>query len=122
VESDLMRQSASLLENLIQQNYSRTDLPPLWEVIYQEALRGHHLLFKRSDVEDFESSLSSNQNFDHNLYESLEEIVVSLVSSNDLNTMVRIIDSLPRAERRNLYLFYQRTVWLWRNYSKESLN
>jgi len=117
-----MRQSASLLENLIQQNYSRTDLPPLWEVIYQEALRGHHLLFKRSDVEDFESSLSSNQNFDHNLYESLEEIVVSLVSSNDLNTMVRIIDSLPRAERRNLYLFYQRTVWLWRNYSKESLN
>ena len=117
-----MRPSSSLFESLIQQNYSETELPPLWQVIYQEAIRGHHLLFKRTDVELFETILMNAHTADYSVFESLEEIVVNLVSSNDLNTMIQIIDELPITQRHSLFLFYQRALWIWKNYSKDQLN
>ena len=112
-----MRPSSSLFESLIQQNYSETELPPLWQVI-----RGHHLLFKRTDVELFETILMNAHTADYSVFESLEEIVVNLVSSNDLNTMIQIIDELPITQRHSLFLFYQRALWIWKNYSKDQLN
>jgi hypothetical protein len=118
----LMRPSSSLLESLIQQNYSETELPPLWQVIYQEAIRGHHLLFKRADVDLFETIQMNAHTADYGVFESLEEIVVDLVSSNDLNTMIQIIDALPITQRHSLFLFYQRALWIWKNYSKDQLN
>ena len=38
---------------MIQSNYPGLNLPPLWQVIYQEAVRGHHLLFRKVDIERF---------------------------------------------------------------------
>ena len=117
-----MRPSSPLLENLIQQNYSGVELPPLWQVIYQESIRGHHLLFKRSDVELFDSLSDSNSDIDYAAFSSLEGVVVDIVCCNDLNGMVQIIDSLTIGQRHLLYVFYQRALWIWRNYSKEQMN
>ena len=94
----------------------------LWQVIYQEAIRGHHLLFKRADVDLFETIQMNAHTADYGVFESLEEIVVDLVSSNDLNTMIQIIDALPITQRHSLFLFYQRALWIWKNYSKDQLN
>ena len=114
------------LENFIQSNYADTvgvNLPPLWQVIYQEAIRGHHLLFRPSDVELFERDADNHDtSFDSEFTEELELIALRLVQSAELQDMVNVIDALAYEARRNLYFMYRRVLWMWRNYVKEQLN
>jgi len=119
-----MRPSSTLLENFIQENYyPEVNLPPLWQVIYQEAIRGHHILFQRADVERFEAAEGVSEPWlDSAFTEELEGLVVDLAGSADLQEMVHIIDDLPEATRRNLYYMYRRVLWMWRCYVKDQLN
>ena len=116
-----MSRASLLMEGLIQQSYSSSELPPLWEVIYQEAVRGHHLLFSRSDVERFETESKVHQLKDEDL-ENLEDLVVKLIECSDLSIMSRMIDDLPLSKRRVLYQLYQHALWVWKHYSKAKLN
>lgn len=111
------------LENLIQQNYPGPALPPLWEVIYQEAIRGHHLLFKKSDVEQFESEMHDVEFWsveDDAL--DLELTALKVMSCYDLQAMVKMIDSLAIFKRRQLFSFYKRALLMWGQYVKSHLN
>lgn len=118
-----MRNQSQVLESFIQQNYPGVALPPLWQVIYQEAIRGHHLLFRRIDVERFDAQSSEEPAWgDHEISDELEMIVLRLVGSPDLQAMVRIIDNTPETQRKNLYQLYRRVLWMWRNYIKDQLN
>ncbi|MBM4251057.1 MAG: hypothetical protein FJ146_03725 [Deltaproteobacteria bacterium] len=117
-----MRPSSPLLENLIQQNYSGVELPPLWQVIYQEAMRGHHLLFQRSDVELFESLKSTYELTELASLSHIEENVMEILCCHDLDSMVRVIDAMPIGQRHLLFVLYQRALKLWRSYSKEHMN
>src|SRR5262245_35555528 len=113
--------SSPILENFIQSNYLGVGLPPLWEVIYHEAIRGHHLLFSRTDVERYDRDLSQNAFWeDAQVTEELEAVAVKIVACAELQDMVRLIDALSDDQRRNLYTMYRRVLWMWRNYIKES--
>ena len=121
-----MRATSHLLsESLIQANYPGANLPPLWQVIYQEAMRGHHLLFRRDDVETYEAldaATTDSRNYDIELSDELEIAVLKVVGCADLSAMVKVIDTLPGTTRRALYQFYKRALWIWRNYVKDNLH
>jgi len=116
-------QSSAILESFIHSNYPGLNLPPLWQVIYQEAIRGHHLLFRRGDIERYDAAAKASDVWlDQALTDDLEAIVVAVIGAPDLQEMVRLIDELPDARRQALYLMYLRVLWMWRNYVKEQLN
>ena len=111
-----------LSESLLTHTSPLSSLPPLWEVIYQEAVRGHHLLFKRSDVERFDNEDCGTYWEDAELSDELEIIVLKLVGCADLQAMVKSIDALPDTQRKTLYAFYRRAIWMWRQYVKTRMN
>lgn len=118
-----MRPSSPLLENFLHAAYPETNLPPLWQVIYQEAVRGNHLLFKRSDVENFDNQLTfTDHGTDLHIPEEVEYLVLNILSCPDLQSMVRLIDRQSDRIRRTLYELYRRVLWMWRHYVRGQLN
>ena len=117
-------QSSAFLESLIQDNnYSGLELPPLWQVIYQESMRGHHLLFRPVDTERYEMLAERDESWSSDeLTDEMERIAMRLVACPDLQAMVRIIDGLPDNTRRSLYVFYKRLLWVFQNYVKRHMN
>jgi hypothetical protein len=63
-----------------------------------------------------------SQDFDDNLSDELEIVVLKLIGSPDLQAMVRIIDAMPDDSRRSLYAYYRRVLWMWTHYVKSRLN
>lgn len=115
--------SSAILENFIHSNYPGVNLPPLWQVIYQEAIRGHHMLFRRSDVEMFDRETGNHEMaFDAGFDDDMEIMALKLISCADLQAMIKVVDALAVEERRSLYFMYSRVLWMWRNYVKEQLN
>lgn len=119
--------SSPLSESFIQSQFygAGMDLPPLWQVIYQEAMRGHHLLFKRPDAERYDSALSRESSdlwASEAMSDELEVIVLKIIGCSELKDMVKVVDGLAEETRKNLYVFYRRVLWMWRNYVKERLN
>lgn len=78
------------------------NLPPLWNVLYDEALRGNHLLFEGMEREEAGSP-----------DEDLGAIIVDLVSLNELSEMVEYINELSFEQKRNLFALYLRSVHEW---------
>jgi hypothetical protein len=118
-----MSTSSAILENFIHDNYPGLSLPPLWQVIYQEATRGHHLLFRRDDTERYEAAaLTADLWQDQAMTDNIESVIVEIIGCADLQGMVRLIDSLSDDARRGLYLMYRRVLWMWRHYVKEQMN
>jgi hypothetical protein len=110
-------------ETLIQQNYPGPALPPLWEVIYQEAIRGHHLLFAKNDVEVFDTEMLGDAFWtEADDAADLEVSALKVIACSDLQAMVKTIDALPIGRRRQLYSFYKRALLMWGSYVKDHLN
>lgn len=124
--SRLPMRPSPFLENFIQSNYADNlgvNLPPLWQVIYQEAIRGHHLLFSPADVQRFDRDAeTTDAGIDTEFTEELELVALRLVECSELQAMVNVIDAMELTSRRNLYFMYRRVLWMWRNYVKEQLN
>ena len=117
-----MRSSAALLlEGLVSQTYPGVRLPPLWLLIYQEAIRGNHLLFSRVDVARFEQEGDALELSD-GLAERIEDVIMRLVTCADLADMAKVIDSLPGHERLELFRYYKRFMLVARDYIKAQLN
>jgi hypothetical protein len=119
----MSKSSPAILENFIELNYPGVNLPPLWQVIYQEAIRGHHLLFRRGDVERYEAATRVEDLWsDQAITDELELVTLRLVGCADLQAMIRVIDGLADGTRQSLYMMYRRVLWMWRNYIKDQLN
>jgi len=119
-----MRNTTSpILENFIQMSYPGVRLPPLWQVLYQEAVRGNHMLFRRTDVERYDATLINPDMWaDAEIGEDFETLVLRLVGCADLQSMIRVVDSLVDDRRRELYFMYRRIIWVWCNHIKNQLN
>lgn len=115
-------QASLIPEGFFQTLYPASSMPPLWEVIYQEAVRGHHLLFRRADVEMFDTVSEQEAVYDEAMSDEIEMIVLKVLACNELQEMVRVIDSQLLATRRSLFAFYKRSLWLWSNHVKSQLN
>ncbi len=114
---------AHLPESLIQSNYPEMNIPPLWQVLYQEAVRGNHLLFDKKEVERFEEErVSFKPVWDDLINEEIEEIATHLAGCSDLREMMDIIDSLTLKTRKTLYFLYVELLVIWKHALRSQLN
>lgn len=98
-------------------------LPPLWQVIYQEAIRANHIIFEKQDVECFESDRSHEPICEHKIdFQDLSNIMISLFSSPDLGEITKKISSLPYRRKKQVYKIYRRFIESFRYQYKQSLN
>lgn len=114
---------AHLPESLIHSNYPDMNIPPLWQVIYQEAIRGNHLLFDKAECEIFENErLSFRMSWNELVNEEIEDIITHLAGCADLREMMDIIDGQSLENRKTLYFLYIELLVIWKHYLKDQLN
>jgi len=114
----------SLFEDLTSVFYPEISLPPLWQVIYHEAMRGHHILFDKEKVSYLEETLqkiipSLTFEVPHN---TVVETAITVMRLNSLSEMREYLNKLPD----DFYHFFYRTyLYLLENmrfYVKSQLN
>lgn len=114
---------AHLPESLIQSNYPDFKIPPLWQVLYQEAIRGNHLIFDKKECEAFEAERTGYKfSWEEMMTEEIEDIISHLASCADLREMMDIIDSHDRDVRKILYFLYIELLVIWKHYLKSQMN
>ncbi len=109
-------------EGILLEQYSYPDfLPPLWRIIFQEAMRGNHLIFSRSvQNECFEDTVRFSENLAND--ETLADFCVHLYSAPDLKTIKSMISLLPKIEQKQLFHVYLRQMQSLREENKMSMN
>jgi hypothetical protein len=114
-----MKTLSSLSEDLLMDQYAQPAfLPPLWRVIFQEAMRGHHLLFSKSILQ----SVSDDAELDGKTKKSLEEFCVHLFAAPDLKSIRTMISFLPQAEQKQLFVIYLKLMQTLKEENKSSLH
>ncbi|WP_141730793.1 hypothetical protein [Oligoflexus tunisiensis] len=114
-----MKTLSSLPEDLLMDQYAHPAfLPPLWRVIFQEAMRGHHLLFSKSILK----SIADDTILDGETRESLEEFCVHLFAAPDLKSIRTMISFLPQAEQKQLFVIYLKLMQTLKEENKSSLH
>lgn len=109
-------------EGILLEQYAYPDfLPPLWRIIFQEAMRGNHLIFSRSiQVECFEDSIRLPENISND--DNLADFCMHLYTAPDLRTIKSMISLLPRIEQKQLFHVYLRQMQTLKEENKKSLN
>lgn len=115
-------EKSALRENILLETYFNAPLPPLWEVVFQEAIRGHHLLFSKPDIENFESGRIKVELMTEEESEQLADLVVAIAHCSDLQSMIDMIEAQTAQARYALYNLYKKMLSVWGNYRKQLLN
>ena len=112
-----MKTNAVPFEGILNEQYSQPAfLPPLWRIIFQEAMRGNHLLFSKSiqaEAQEFCQGLPNDE---------LIEFCVHLFAAPDLRTIKSMIAFLPRDEQKQLFHIYLQQMHSIRDENKRSMN
>ena len=124
VETVVIMKPSLAFENILTLMSSQgKSLPPLWQVIYYEAVRGHHILFDHLDVVEARQLESKpSQTISAEELEQLCESVVTIISCSDLASMRRAIKECPDCLRHQLFTIYRHFVEAWRQHLKCHLN
>lgn len=113
-----MKTVSSLCEDSLLELYAQPSfLPPLWRVIFQEAMRGHHILFSKPVLQAIESEPNLE-----NPSESLEEFCVHLFAAPDLKSIKSMIGFLPTHEQKQLFGIYLNMMQSFRDENKRAQN
>lgn len=104
-------------EGILNEQYSQPAfLPPLWRIIFQEAMRGNHILFSRSVIAEAELYSPGVPN------DELIEFCVHLFAAPDLRTIKSMIAFLPRDEQKQLFHIYRQQMSSIRDENKKTMN
>ncbi len=109
-------------ESLLIEQYSQPAfLPPLWRIIFQEAMRGHHIIFPRAIIDlmqnhDEFSRIAKIKN------ETLEEFCVQLFAAPDFTSIRTLIHCLPIEEQQQLFVIYVHMMRSIRDTHKQTSN
>ncbi len=113
-------------ENLIADSYHTQDLlPPLWQVIYQEAIRANHIIFHAEDVIRFNEETSRTYDsltLDRPTPRHIRDSAYALFTAQSLADMRRIIASLDWPSRRMIFKIYLNLIMQLRKDIKAGLN
>ncbi len=90
-----MKYSVAKIEDLKYTPHPELDLPPLWQVIYHEAIHGNHILFEKELVDFFEKDISkSEHSFSDEQTEHLVTSALILMSTTDFQKMRSLVKRL----------------------------
>jgi len=89
--------------------HTRDLLPPMWEIVYQEAIRGNHILFDDADV-DPDTIVMQDASFQGDGLTKIEDVLVQMLASSDLTQIRAMIAGLSQVERQALFLIYKNLI------------
>ena len=115
-------EKSALRENILLESYFNAPLPPLWEVVYQEAIRGHHLLFSKLEIANFESDRFKPVLMTEEESDQLADLVTAIAHCSDLQSMLDMIEAQSEPARYALYNLYKKMLSVWGDYRKQLLN
>ena len=116
------------LKDSIRENYFETAYPPLpvphiWRVVYQEAMRGQHILWDRDDLVMIEAELGST---DLSVTEAdkhfMSRFMVKFLTSSDFSELKHLLKSLPTKRKAFAFILYTRSLNVWKEWLKRNLN
>jgi hypothetical protein len=113
----------SVIEEQFLSSNPTLGLPPTWQVIYQEGIRGNHILFSKDDVSSFrENSDLVDFSDESEISEVVADAAYEVMTAASFPAMTEIIDQCDAEVRRGLFRIYQRCVLLWSQHLKISLH
>ena len=98
-------------------------LPQIWHVIYEEGIRGNHILFQDSDLTSIRQAMTQGKlDWTTELDGEIEDRAVKLLRINNIEIIRRRVHLLSQDEKLALFLVYQCGLELWGSALKRSLN
>ena len=108
---------AALVDHL---SPSASLLPPLWSVIYEEAVRGNHILFETCELDTLQNATMTE--FD----DADVAWVVTYVAKQSVKTSLielkQAVKDLPDQKRGLVFLLYMNSIQYFTQQLKRSLN
>lgn len=115
--------SALRFEESFLQGLENVSLPATFNVIYQEGIRGNHILFNEEDIARFSDRRLGSRTLENDRNaEQVEEIFYSILMSSSYSEMQEIISKQEFIMKRKIFQLYLRFVSQWSEYLKKSLN
>lgn len=112
------QQASHLREDALSDLYETPEfLPPLWRVIYQEAMRGHDILFPANLGEDQRSDAHTPADD-----AQISEISYQLMAASDLAEMRGLISRLQPLQKKTLRRVLRCAFTRWQHTHRQSLN
>ena len=98
-------------------------LPPTWQVIYQEAIRGNHILFSPEDLRKFDViSVRSIDQLDSEEALKIEEAAFRVMTASNYEEMSETIAGADFEIRLQIFQVYKRLISVWSSYLKTNLH
>ena len=110
----------SIIEEQFLSSNPSLGLPPAWQVIYQEGIRGNHILFSKDDVQAFRDSAVLNDSIEES--DALADVAYEVMTAASFSAMTEIIDRCALGVRLSLFRIYQRCISLWSQHLKVSMH
>jgi len=96
-------------------------LPQIWHVIYEEGIRGNHILFQDADLVAFRQTMAQG-NWAAELGGEIEGRAIRLLRLNNIDIIRSRVHLLPQNEKLALFMIYQCGLELWGSALKRNLN
>lgn len=98
----------SLHENMFMSIYKTNHLSPTFDVIYQESVRGNHILFNPQDIKSW--SHLGNGSPEPSRLERAGEVFAELFEQATYREMCELVDSLEEKTRYWLFRLYMNFI------------
>lgn len=106
--------------------YEYPEIPTFWQVVYQEAIRGHHLLLLEDGSQESLSLTDLDGQADEltadNMVESMTNHITKIACLSDLTAIHRYLTALTKKEKFLLYRFYFQFLEDYKVHVRNSLN
>jgi len=97
-------------------------LPPLWRVIYYEAIRANHILFNPSDLAQFNNQSNTLDTPTIKDDGIIEKMFVNLLKCSNISDSQLHINQQPYNYRQQIFTMYLRYIDSLKANIKQSLN
>ena len=120
-----MKTNNATFHKILEESRNIPWLQPMWSMLYNEGIRGNHLLFSKDDLEMFESDSDVNNNkylSENGNDPLLQEILFQLICCSDLRSMINLLKDQSYDIKKQTFGFYLRTLDHWKILRAKRLN
>lgn len=95
-------------------------LPSIWHLIYEEGIRGNHILFDKQEIAEIQHLLRTQAADKH--FPDIEDQAVSLLRLNNIAAIKARLALMDTEQKVSLFLVYQCGLQLWGSALRRLLN
>jgi hypothetical protein len=115
--------NAAVYENFFESDIPALPLPMVWRVVYNEAIRGNHILFDAADllaIETFYRTPDFRINPENS--KDMTKFAVKFFGSSDFRAIKSMVKELTLEQKVIAFVLYRRSINDWQAWLKRNLN